>query len=65
MKVNKTHILIHVGLHRCTACIIILILNICPYNKIIIIDFHGGKYRVIWGQYNPVFTSMKVNNCIE
>ena len=64
MNVNKTHILIHVGLHRYTACIIILILNICPYIKTII-DFHGGKYRVIRGQYNPVFTSMKVNNCIE
>ena len=51
MNVNKIHILlVHVGFKRCTACIIILILNICPYNKTII-DFHGGEYRVILTPY--------------
>ena len=45
MNVNKTHILLS------TACIIIPIPNICPYNKTII-DFHGGKYRVILTPYS-------------
>ena len=44
MNLNKTHILlVHVDLQRCSACIIILFLNICPYNQTVI-DFHGGKY---------------------
>ena len=48
MNVNKTRILLSTCRQRCTTCIIILnlIINICPYNKTVI-DFHGGKYRVI------------------
>ena len=46
MNVNKTHILFS------TACIIILIPNICPYYNKTIIDFHGGKYRVILTPYS-------------
>ena len=31
MNINKTHVLlVDVSLQRCKACIIILILNICP-----------------------------------
>ena len=38
-----------VGLQRCTACIKFQIIS--PYNKTII-DFHGGKYKVILTPYS-------------
>ena len=59
MNVNKTHnhniiILVHVGPQRCTAYhhYYSKVLFHIPYNKTII-DFHGGKYRVILTQSLP------------